>query len=135
MKPKYFFAIILLIIAGCKKDATILSPGLQGTWELVSSDGAWSGHHDYPPGNGNTYTFNENNYSQIIKRIDTTYHYTGTFKIYTGKPCDFANEQTLIEFNNIAETRQSFSLSNGKLTIGTTECIIDGGYSTYRKIR
>jgi hypothetical protein len=99
-----------------------LTSDLQGTWELVSSDGAWSGHQEYEPGNGTT--FIRNTYSQKIKATDTTYEYSGTFTIYTGKPCDFANEQTLIKFNN-DECANRFSLSDGKLTIGTTECIAD----------
>lgn len=135
MKPKYFFALILLIVAGCKKGTSILpSLGLQGTWELESSYGSWGGYHEYPQGNGNTFTFNGNNYSRTTKTTDTTYQGTGTFRIYTAKPCDFADEQPLIEFDNNNFT-ESFSLSNGKLIIGTTECIIDGGYSTYRKIQ
>jgi hypothetical protein len=61
---------------------------------LVSSDGAWSGHQEYAPGDGNTFNFSENIYSQKIKATDTTYQYSGTFIIYTGKPCELANEQT-----------------------------------------
>jgi len=133
MKAKYFPVIILLIIAGCKKETTKLTGDIQGTWELTSSDYAWAGHHDYPPGNGNTYTFNGNSYSQKINSTDTTYLLSGIFKIYTGKPCDFAQQQTLIQFDS-TEYVSSFSLSNGKLTIGTTECVTDGGSSTYRKI-
>ena len=133
MKTKYLFVVVFLIIAGCKKETAKLSSDLQGTWELVSSDGAWIGHREYEPGNGNTISFSGNAYSQKIKTIDSTYHYSGTFIIYTGKPCDFANEQTLIKFDD--NDASSFSLSDGELTIGTTECIADGGSSTYKKIQ
>ncbi|SFQ33250.1 hypothetical protein [Parafilimonas terrae] len=134
MKLKYFIAVLFVAITACKKDAQKLSPGLEGTWELISSDGGWSGHHEYARGNGNIFTFNDNHYSQVIKSTDTTYQYAGTFKIYTGKPCDFAKKQTLIDFDN-SGFASSFSLSEGRLTIGTTECIMDGGSSTYKKIR
>src|SRR3954469_6738721 len=133
MKAKYFLAVVFFIIAGCQKQITKLTSDVQGTWELVSSDGAWSGHREYEPGNGNTINFSGNNYSQKIKIRDTTYQYSGTFTIYTAKPCDVANEQTLIKFND--NEISSFSLSNGKLTIGTTQCIADGGSSTYKKIQ
>lgn len=133
MKTKYLLAIVFLIIAGCKKETARLTSDLQGTWELVSYDGAWSGHRDYEPGNGNTFIFSGNTYSQKMVTTDTTYEYSGTFTIYKGKPCDFANEQTLIKFDD-NEYASSFSLSNGKLTIGTTECIADGGSSTYARI-
>lgn len=135
MKSKYTIAVLLLLIAACKKETTKSSSDIQGTWELVSSDGAWTGHHDYAPGNGNTFAFNGKNYSQTIKAPDTTYHYTGTFSIYTGKPCDNASEQSLIKFNDNNDFPASFSLLNGKFTIGTTQCIADGGSSTYRKIK
>ena len=133
MKTKYF-VIVVFFIAGCKKETSGLVSNVQGTWELVSSDGAWIGHRDYEPGNGNTIIFSGNTYSQNIKAADTTYQYSGTFTIYTGKPCDLANEQTLIKFND-NEDASSFSLLDGKLTIGTTECIADGGSSTYKKIQ
>jgi hypothetical protein len=133
MKAKYFLAV-MLFITGCKKETSGLVSNVQGTWELVSSDGAWTGHHDYEPGNGNTIIFSGNTYSQKIKATDTTYQYSGTFTIYRGKPCDLANEQTLIKFNN-NEDASSFSLLDGKLTIGSTECIADGGSSTYKKIQ
>ena len=93
----------------------------------------WSGHVEYDPGNGNTISFNGNIYHQKIKTGDSTYQYSGTFVIYTDKPCDFANEQTLIKFND-SEPASSFSLSNGKLIIGATECMADGSTLTYRKI-
>ena len=134
MKAKYLLALFFLTIVSCKKETTRLTSDLQGTWELVSVDGAWVGHQDYPPGNGNNYSFSGNTYSQKIKGTDTTYEYSGTFLIYKGKPCDFANEQTLIKFND-NDYADRFSLADGKLIIGSTECIADGATSTYRKIR
>lgn len=134
MKAKHFLAIVFLVIAGCKKEATGLTSDIQGTWELVSSDGAWVGHQEYQPGNGNTFNFNGNIYSRKIIAADTTYQYSGTFSIYTGKPCDLAKEQTLIQFND-SNDLSSFLLSDGELTIGTTDCIADGGSSTYKKIQ
>lgn len=134
MKAKYFLAIGFLIIAGCKKETTKLTSDVQGTWELLSIEGGWVGHQEYEPGNGNTISFNGNSYSQKIKATDTTYQYSGTFIIYKGKPCDFANEQSLIKFNG-NEPAASFSLSNGKLIIGATQCIADGTTSTYKKIQ
>ena len=100
MQVKYLTAIILILIAGCKKETAGLTADLKGTWELISTDGEWSGHHDYAPGNGNTFTFNGDNYAQHVIIADSTYHYAGTFSIYTGKPCDGAGEQTLIIFDN-----------------------------------
>jgi len=134
MKAKYLLPIFILIIAGCKKEAASLSSDIQGTWELVSSDGSWTGHQEYEPGNGNSFSFSGNTYLQKIKTGDTTYQYSGTFLIYTGRPCEYGSEQTLIKFND-SEPASSFSLSGGKLTIGATECIADGQSSTYRKIQ
>lgn len=134
MKAKYLVAFLLLVIVSCKKETTKLTDDLQGKWELVSYDGAWVGHVDYEAGNGTTYTFSGNNYEHIIKGIDTSYRYSGTFRIYSGKPCDFAAEQQLIEFDSNHDSPSKFSLSGGKLVIGTTECIADGGYETFRKI-
>jgi hypothetical protein len=133
MKAKHLLAVALLITAGCKKETARLSSDLQGKWELISSDDGWGGHHEYEPGNGNTFSFSANTYLQQMKATDTTYEYSGTFRIYSGKPCDFAREQTLIRFNDNVPA-STFSLSDGKLTIGATECIADGSTSTYRKI-
>ncbi|MBV9962805.1 MAG: hypothetical protein JO072_11200 [Parafilimonas sp.] len=133
MKRKYFIATLLLIVA-CQKEINQPSQDIQGTWELESSYSAWSVAHTYAPGNGNTYNFKGNTYSQKIIATDTTYQYSGIFNIYTGKPCENAVEQTLINFDN-GNAPAAFSLSNGKLTIATTECIADGGGSTYIKVR
>jgi len=133
MKVKYLAPILFLIITACKKETGSLLSDLQGTWELKSSDGGWTGHQEYAPGNGNTYSFSGTTYARQIKTTDTTYEYSGTFDIYTDKPCDYATKQTLIEFDDDLFPN-SFSLSVAELIIGTTECIVDGGSSTYRKI-
>ena len=134
MKAKYLVAILLLLVISCKKESARLTDDLQGKWELASVDGAWVGNVDYEAGNGNTFTFSGNNYERVLKTQDTTIHVSGTFSVYTGKPCDMAAEQTLIEFDGIHDNPNSFSLHDGKVSIGTTECIADGGTSTYRKI-
>ena len=133
MRAGYFWVEMILTIANCKKETAMLASNLQGTWELVSSDGAWMGYRDYNPGNGNTLQFNGNKYSQTMKTMDTAYHFSGTFTVYKGKPCDSAKEQTLIKMNS--DDANSISQYDGNLTISTTECILDGGSSTYRKIQ
>lgn len=133
MRTGIVCAFLLLAIFGCKKDGGGIASEIQGKWELASSFSSWTGYHDYAAGNGNTFTFNGNSFSQQIKAVDTTYTYSGTFKIFEGKPCDFAKEQTLFKADGYSEA-QSISLNNNELTIGTTECIADGGSSTYRKI-
>ena len=136
MKRNYILvlAIAFMIIAGCQKEFANLPSGFQGTWELVSTDGAWFGHRDFEPGNGNTFNFTGNTYLRKVKTTDTAYQYSGKFVIYKAKPCELASEQTLIKFDNDTEG-SSFSLSNTTLTIGATECIADGVISTYRKIQ
>jgi hypothetical protein len=134
MKPKYLTAILLLIITGCKKEAPSLSSQLQGTWELAATDGGFSGHHEeYAPGNGNIYSFSGTTYTRQIKTTDTTYEYSGTFEVYEGKPCYFATKQTLIKFDH-GIIANSFALLDGTLSIGSTECVLDGSSDTYRKI-
>lgn len=133
MRTGIISAFLLLAIFGCKKDGGGLAAQVQGKWELTSSFSAWTGQHVYPAGNGNTIVFNGNSFSQQINAVDTTYTYSGTFEIFEGKPCDFAKEQTLFKADGNAEA-QSISLNNNELTLGTTECIADGGSSTYRKI-
>ena len=127
-------AVCFLTILSCNKQDTDLPAGLNGTWELLSTDGGWSGHHDYPSGNGNTIAFDGHKYSQKIKAIDTTYLSSGTFKIYTGKPCDLAKEETVISFDS-SDIASGFSRSGNQITFTSTECLVDGGSSTYKKIQ
>ena len=134
MKTKYLVTVLFVAALSCEKEYSGLADNLQGKWELVSYDGAWVGHVDYAAGNDYTYTFTGNNYKLNAPSTDTVYQRAGTFKIYTGKPCDFAQEQTLIEFDNVHENPSKISITDGKLIIGTTECIADGGYQTFRKI-
>ena len=115
MKAKYLVILVFLLIVGCKKEIEGLTFDLQGTWELTSTTD-WIGHVEYEPGNGNTINFSGNTYSQTIKTTDTTYQYSGTFRIYIDKPCDYAREQTLIKFDD--NDASSFFLLDGKLTVG-----------------
>jgi len=133
MKNKITIVLIVCIIGGCKKDPVALNSQLQGTWELVKSYSGWGGVQEYSSGNGNTLKFSENSFVRNIKTTDTTFAISGTFSVYTGKPCEYASEQTLIKFNH-DEISSSVSILNGELTIGTTECVADGGSSTYKKI-
>ena len=140
MKRLILFAAGFLIIAsGCKKDSSLKidNQQLAGKWELTKSIGAWFGEKNYEPGNGNTISFDGSNSVQHFAYNDTSFTITATYTIYQGKPCEFAAETTLIHFKTADnyEYDNDFSLANGELTIGATQCIADGSTNYYRKIQ
>lgn len=131
---KYITLAIFLTIAGSCKKSTALDPAIEGTWELVASDGGWTAHEDFPPGNGNLYTFTGHNYVQTIAAGDTTYQYSGTFSIETGKACAGSTTTTLIRFDKV-DVPATFTLLNDTLIIGAPHaCIADAPDRTYTRI-
>ncbi len=140
MKKLIVFATgFLIIVAGCKKDSSLKIDNQQliGKWELTKSFGGWSGEKKYEPGNGNTISFAGSNSVQHFAYNDTSFTTTATYTIYQGKPCEFAAETTLIHFK-IADNYEydnDFSLANGELAIGSTQCIADGSTNYYRKVQ
>lgn len=128
---KYFW-IVLLALTSCKKSDN--NSTLKGTWELVSQDGGWSGHQEFSPGNGNLFTFTGNHYAQQIATSDTTLHYSGSFRIYEGRPCEGAADATLIQFDDDSYSN-TLSIAGNILTLRAPhECIADVPDRTYRKI-
>jgi len=127
-----------LLFAGCKKDNAVksLKNEITGKWELVRANSGWGGMQEFSPGNGNTISFTGSSYSQRVSYNDTTFNFNGGYTIYTGKPCDFAAEITLINLSSVDGLGypQEIKLDNDELSIGATECIADGGTNFYRKI-
>src|SRR5688572_17793144 len=102
--------LALLSFVSCDKESDSLPPKLKGKWELESVQGGWVGHQTYPRGNGNTFVFKNNTYLQTVRAADTSYQYSGTFSIFSGKPCEMSREQTLIQLDS-SQIKYSFSFS------------------------
>ena len=135
MRISLSILLCLIIFAGCKKDAGSLSDNLNGKWELKQSFSGWGGENVYEPGNGNTITFNGSNYTSTISYADTSYTIKGTFLLTKGKPCGSTDgeDRALIKFD-MSSFENTIAIEDYELTISNTECIADGGSSTYRKI-
>jgi|SRR5687767_4944145 len=129
----YFtIAATVLSLVSCNKESDSPQPDLNGKWELVSVESSW-GRQTYPRGNGNTLFFENNSYTQNINHPDTTYQLSGTFSIYSAKPCEWSNEQPLIQFEDM-QWPYIYSLSATTFTYSPPpDCIMDGGTFTYRK--
>lgn len=76
------YAILLIsIFLSCSKSKTP-SPGLYGKWELRANwGGSMAGGMTYPPGNGNTISFSQDQRYIMIKNKETIA--SGSFKIST----------------------------------------------------
>lgn len=125
--------LMVIAFAGCKKEINALNNELQGTWELTKAFSGWGGLSEYEPGNGNTIQFSGNSFTQKIITQDSTYTIQGNFSIYQGKPCEMAEETTLIKFSDEG-IPNTLTIESDQLTIGDTECITDGAISFYRRI-
>ncbi|MBG9376349.1 hypothetical protein I5907_08895 [Panacibacter sp. DH6] len=135
MKKAAFVFVCLAALAACRKDLTVLKDDLNGTWELKRSFSGWAGERVYEPGNGNTVRFSENTYTSVVVYADTTYTTEGTFSLTKGKPSCITegDDRALINFDN-SIFENTISIVDNELTISNTECIADGGSSTYRRI-
>lgn len=127
-----FIALVVAFATCNKKSSTEIT--LNGKWELMYVEGGWVGHRNYERGNGNTLTFQNSSYSRTVHYDDTTYKESGTFSVFKAKPCESADEKTLLKFDSI-EMLNVLDLSATTLTIGPSPtCIIDAGTATYRKL-
>lgn len=135
MSLKSCLAIIALAltIAACKKDSKTPTT-LTGKWELESSFGGWGGRQTYPPGNGNTLNFTGNTYIRNIHYGDTTYQVSGSYLIFEGNYCEQGSKRTVIQFDGGDAMLLDFTFTGSTISMGTPECIMDGGTTVYRKI-
>ena len=131
MKRLLFLLSVIVCIAGCKKDTVALQGGLLGTWELRKSSGTIAGYViTYPPGNGNTLTFSDNNqYKNIYNDTLTS---SGTYRLSNGSNACNGDEVVLINFTPNSPS-SILSISGDTLNIGDN-CIADGVYNEYQKI-
>jgi len=106
MNPKHLKIVSLLLVFcvfGCKKEKTILSNSIIGTWELRISFDGQGGQTNYQPGNGTYFKFADSTYVLYSKNV---LQKVGTYMIrkdsavdwmgHTGHRIIFNNEENSI---------------------------------------
>lgn len=128
MKRKFCFAFVAVILAACNKEAeSTFQKDVLGTWELerISS---WYLPVLTPPSVRGKLVLNADG-TYRMERNDSLTN-AGTFSIEYTDDCAGQKQHFFRADRFISHT---VSLENGKLILGTSNCLMDGGFSVYRK--
>lgn len=137
---RYLFILsVSVIFISCKKDGGFNS-AIVGTWELESSHG-FTGMSTYPPGNGNILKFNaDGRFERIFTGSPTR---TGRYSTGDKEDCHPRQSKKSVTFypiNGIGvfegplpET-EYITIEPDKISLQTSNCLMDGGITKYRRI-
>jgi len=122
-----------LIFIACKKDAApapIVNEGntvLSGTWEIRHVDFGQIGPPDYPPGNGNQFTFTQSNYIYRSKgkAVDSGY--------YSIKSVSADTSQLVLNGDD-QDPKNLFTIKKDTLVLYRGMIAADGDIETYVKL-
>jgi hypothetical protein len=134
MKNTILIAFVLVLLAACRKDAEIPAQYRQfaGTWELEQFIG-FPGNMTYPAGNGRLLVLGAD--GMMESRQKDTVVYRGRY--YLQQKADCHPRETTLYFttSDSSYLREGYvQLTNGKLTLGSSNCLMDGGTAVYRRV-
>lgn len=134
MKNTILIALVLLLCWSCKKEAEPPAAFRQfaGTWEAERFIG-FPGTVSLPPGNGRILVLEAD--GMMESRRKDTVEYRGRYYLQHKQDC-YPRENTLyFTTNDSSYLWESYiELSDGKLTLSTSNCGADGGTMIYRRI-
>lgn len=127
-----WLAILLLIVlaSSCRKDH--FTKDLRGTWELASAY-TFGGPVPYPPGNGNL----------LILRKDKTFEQQqpgqatqqGYYTLESKEDCSPRTDKKMLVLHFSTYEQEAYvEVKDNTLFLSTSNCIADGGTSTYRRL-
>lgn len=130
--------VLLLVIAGCKKENTAASDSIQGLWEIRRASGMMT--TNYPPGNGKTIRFTNNVYEISSNGLVTQ---SGQYEIVQDSAA--ASETCLvipagqytnrIVYDNNATPRKEFIQISGKKLTFLSGCFAYDAGSSIEYVR
>jgi len=134
MKKTLLILLLISVFSGCKKhqEENDFKKSVIGKWELSHVYGYGIFPPPYLPGNGNTITLSTDGIYEKWKQ--DTLVFRGIYSIKRKKDCDEKQRYFFYTNNPNGDNDTRISIESGKLTIGTSVCVADGGVSSYRRI-
>ncbi|HXR84103.1 MAG TPA: hypothetical protein VN722_07335 [Hanamia sp.] len=133
MYSRYFRLIIILLplcIISCKKEKTLVSPSIIGTWELRTLYSGWIGNTNYPAGNGNYLKFSESTFEIDTNQVLLN---SGTYILVREKFNLTGEMGYRIIYNHEDNSDRTFVVvSNDSLTL--SQDAYDGGGALYIRL-
>jgi hypothetical protein len=133
MKTIFFFILSVLLFFSCKKyqAGKELSKEILGTWEMETFIG-FPSTISFPRGNGNTVAFLPG--GTIEKKQSDTIVFQGTYSLDKKADCYPSDNDVILRTSEDSNYYQYIEVKNGKLTLSTPNCYVDGGTSYWRKL-
>ena len=133
MKKLFTLLACLVFLACNKKEDTPGTPMLTGTWELARFIG-YPGNINYPAGNGHILVFMSD--GRFDKKDPGNATINGLFVTGTKDDCRPRDNKTYIIMNKDSFRQEgylSFNAAGDSMTIGSSNCVADGGTYVYKK--
>jgi hypothetical protein len=125
-----FLAALLL---SCKKEekSNSLYESYSGIWEYEKHIGMFT--DSLPPGNGRIMDLGSN--GSFESRQHDSIIFKGIYILQEKADCSLRAENVFFSTSDTAFVRDGYiALKNGKLTVTTSNCLVDGGTTFYRKV-
>ena len=123
----------MLLLAACSKEADIpvVYRQFAGTWELEQFIG-FPGSVTLPPGNGRLLVLGED--GMMESRRNDTVQYRGRYYLQQKADCRPRENNQYFTTNDSSYLWEGYiQLSDGKLTLSSSNCLADGGTTIYRR--
>ena len=134
MKKIIPYLLLILIASACKKmDFSGFRDEIKGEWEYVTFFGYGVPRQVLPPGNGRIIEFGGDD--GFKRRQHDTVLFKGTYSLQKKKDCYGDVPSIFLETNDPGfPNGYVVSRSGDSLFISTSNCLIDGGSSMYRRL-
>jgi hypothetical protein len=121
------------LLFSCKKnEISTLKSEIAGTWELEKFIGYPFTNPSLPPGNGKIMVLGTDGIFE--RRQHDTVVFRGTYVLEKRNDCYQRSSNTVFSTNESTPVYYSYiELEEGKLTLSTPNCYVDGGTAYYRR--
>jgi hypothetical protein len=123
---------LVTLLLGCKKETSnSLYDPFSGIWEYEKHIGMFT--DSLPPGNGRIMDLGNN--GSFESRQHDSIIFKGTYVLQEKGDCSPRVETVFFSTSDTAFVRDGYiTLKNGRLTVTTSNCLVDGGTTFFRKV-
>ncbi len=131
MKKIFVVSSLLVVFLACKKDSN-LSKEFIGKWEYERYSGYPFTNTFLPPGNGQIIVLYDNGIYE--RRMHDTVLFKGNYSISKKDDCHPRENKVYFTNNDSYSSSGYIEIANEKLTLSSSNCLLDGGTTFYRKL-
>ena len=125
--------LLVLLLFSCSKELKEAKNEIAGTWEYERFVGFPFNSPPLPPGNGNIIVIRKN--GTFERKKHDTLLYSGSYKLEKKTDCYPGHTDIFFSSDEAAYMIEGYAeVTNDKLSISSSNCMLDGGILYYRRI-